>query len=85
MVYNRVRASLRLSPRARVGWALLTIGAALFYIRRFDEAVQKLLVAIQEDASLPNPYRYLAACYAHMVGSTTHGRSSGACGRLPAL
>ena len=66
MVYNRVRASLRLSPRARVGWALLTIGAALFYIRRFDEAVQKLLVAIQEDASLPNPYRYLAACYAHM-------------------
>ena len=59
-------ASLRLSPRARVGWALLTIGAALFYLRRFDEAVPKLLLAIQEDASLPNPYRYLAACYAHM-------------------
>src|SRR6516225_4474578 len=28
-------ASLRLSPRARVGWALLTIGAAHFYARRF--------------------------------------------------
>jgi tetratricopeptide (TPR) repeat protein len=59
-------ASLRLSPRARVGWALLTIGAAHFYARRFDEAVPKLLLAIQEDPSLPNPYRYLAACYAHM-------------------
>jgi hypothetical protein len=37
-----------------------------FYTRHFDEAVPKLLLAIQEDPSLPNPYRYLAACYAHM-------------------
>jgi adenylate cyclase len=58
--------SLRLSPRARVGWALFTIGAAHFYARRFNEAVPKLLLAMQEDPSLPNPYRYLAACYAHM-------------------
>jgi len=63
---EHAEASLRLSPRARVGWALLTIGAALFYLHRFDEAVPKLLLANQEDASLPNPYRYLAACYAHM-------------------
>jgi adenylate cyclase len=63
---EHAEASLRLSPHARVGWALLTIGAALFYLRRFDEAVPKLLLAIQEDASLPNPHRYLAACYAHM-------------------
>ena len=63
---EHAEASLRLSPRARVGWALLTIGAAHFYARRFDQAVPKLLLAIQEDASLPNPYRYLAACYAHM-------------------
>ena len=63
---EHAEASLRLSPRARVGWALLTIGAAHFYARRFDEAVPKLLLAIQEDPSLPNPYRYLAACYAHM-------------------
>jgi adenylate cyclase len=63
---EHAEASLRLSPRARVGWALLTIGAALFYLRRFDEAVPKLLLANQEDASLPNPYRYLVACYAHM-------------------
>ena len=26
----------------------------------------KLLLAIQEDPSYPPPYRYLAACYAHM-------------------
>jgi adenylate cyclase len=63
---EHAEASLRLSPRARVGWGLLTIGAAHFYARRFDEAVPKLLLAIQEDPSLPNPYRYLAACYAHM-------------------
>jgi len=63
---THAEVSLRLSPRARVGWALLTIGAALFYLRRFDAAVPKLLLANQEDASLPNPYRYLAACYAHM-------------------
>ena len=59
-------ASLRLSPRARVGWTVLTIGAAHFYARRFEEAVPKLLLSLQEDPSLPNPYRYLAACYAHM-------------------
>jgi adenylate cyclase len=63
---EHAEASLRLSPRARVGWALLTIGAAHFYTRHFEKAVPKLLLAIQEDPSLPNPYRYLAACYAHM-------------------
>jgi adenylate cyclase len=61
-----VEVSLRLSPRARVGWASNQIGYAYFVSRRFDAAVPKLLLAIQEDPSLPNPYRYLAACYAHM-------------------
>jgi adenylate cyclase len=28
--------------------------------------VPKLLLAIQEDSSYVQPYRYLAACYAHM-------------------
>ena len=63
---EHAEASLRLSPRARVGWALFTIGAAHFCARRFNEAVPKLLLAMQEDPSLPNPYRYLAGCYAHM-------------------
>jgi tetratricopeptide (TPR) repeat protein len=59
-------AALRLSTRARVGATLFNIGAAHFYSRRFDQAVPKLLLAIQEDPSLPSPYRLLAACYAHM-------------------
>jgi adenylate cyclase len=59
-------AALRLSPRARVGPSLLIIAAAHFFSRRFDEAVPKLLLAIQDDPSFPTPYRTLAACYAHM-------------------
>jgi TolB-like protein len=63
---EHAEASLRLSPRARVGTQLSVIGAAHFYARRFDETVPKLLLAIQEDPGFPLPYRYLAACYAHM-------------------
>ena len=64
---EHIEAALRLSPRARVGVSSLgIIGGACFYSRRFDEAVPKLLLAIQEDPSFPQPYRLLAACYAHM-------------------
>lgn len=63
---EHAETALRLSPRARVGPSLPVIGAAHFYSRRYDEAVPKLLVAIQEDPSFPAPYRILAACYAHM-------------------
>jgi adenylate cyclase len=63
---EHAEASLRLSPRARVGPSLTTIGYAHFVSRCFDEAVPKLLLATQEDPSYPLPYRVLAACYAHM-------------------
>ena len=63
---GHLEAALRLSPRARVGASLFNIGAAHFFSRRFGEAVPKLLFVIQEDPSFPLPYRYLAACYAHM-------------------
>jgi adenylate cyclase len=63
---EHVETSLRLSPRARVGTPLALIGAAHLLSRRFDEAVPKLLLAIQEVPSNPQPYRFLAACYAHM-------------------
>src|SRR5215471_16208786 len=65
--------SLRLSPRARVGSTLNTIGAAHFFARRFDQAAPKFLVAIQDDPDFSTPYRYLAACYAH--GTARRGTS----------
>jgi TolB-like protein/class 3 adenylate cyclase len=58
--------SLRLSPRERVGWAHYVIGAAHFFSRRFEEAVQKFLLAMQEDPSATSTYRILAASYAHI-------------------
>jgi len=64
---EHVETALRLSPRARVGTSHAVIGQAHFLSRRFDEAVPKLLLAIQEDAGNPQPHRYLAACYAHMA------------------
>jgi adenylate cyclase len=60
------KTSLRLSPRARLGTSLSIMGAAHLLSRRFDEAVANLLLAIQEDPSHLQAYRYLAACYAHM-------------------
>lgn len=66
LAIEHVEVSLRLSPRARVGTSLFVIGAAHFAAKRFDEAVPKLLLAIQDDPDHPDPYRYLAASYAHM-------------------
>jgi Flp pilus assembly protein TadD len=42
------------------------LGAAHFLAGRFEEAVPKLLLAIQQDPGHPSAYRWLAACYAHM-------------------
>jgi tetratricopeptide (TPR) repeat protein len=63
---EHVEASLRLSPRARVGWGLVAIGVAHLLARRFDEALPKLRLAIQQDPSNRGTYRALAVCYAHM-------------------
>jgi tetratricopeptide (TPR) repeat protein len=63
---EHIAESLRLSPRARIGTTLAAMGGAYFVNRRFDEAVQTLLLAIQEDPDFPMPYRFLAASYAHM-------------------
>src|SRR5215510_9352488 len=61
-----VQNLFRIMPRARIGTSLAVLGGAHFLSRRFEEAVPKLLLAIQEDPSFPQSYRYLAACYAHM-------------------
>jgi TolB-like protein/class 3 adenylate cyclase len=63
---EHAESSLRLSPRERVGWAHYIIGATHFFSGRFEEAVQKFLLAMQEDPSDTSSYRILAACYAHM-------------------
>jgi len=63
---EHVEISLRLSPRARTGMALTVLGAAHFVSRRFEEAIPKLQLGIQEDPTFLEPYRYLAACYAQM-------------------
>jgi adenylate cyclase len=66
LAIEHFEAALRLSPRVRIGSSLAFIGIAHFFSRRFDEAVPKLLLAIQEDPIFAQPYRFLAACYAHV-------------------
>jgi len=66
LAIEHARNSLRLSPRARVGFPISVIGQAHFLSRRYDEAVPNLLLAIQDDPTFPPSYRHLAACYAHM-------------------
>ena len=63
---EHAETALRLSPRARVGTTIGIIGTAHLVSRRFDEALPKLLLAIQETPDSPVPYRWLASCYAHM-------------------
>jgi TolB-like protein len=66
LAIEHIDVSRRLSPRAPVGNSLAVLGEAHFLSRRFDEAAPKLLLAIQDGPSSPQPYRFLAACYAHM-------------------
>jgi adenylate cyclase len=66
LAIRHVETSLRLSPRERMGAPLVVIGVAYFFKRAFDEALAKLLLAIQDQPGYPASYRYLAACYAHM-------------------
>lgn len=62
---EHLELSLRLSPRTRVGWSLYAIAAAHIICERFEEAIPKLLLALQEDAT-PVAYQALIACYAHL-------------------
>jgi hypothetical protein len=80
---EHVEASLRLGPRDRVGLSFLAIGAAHFFARRFEEAVPKLLIMIQEDPSLPSRIQasrrrinFSPPAMPIWVGSTMHERSS---------
>ena len=66
LAIEHARKVLRLSPRGGVGHVFNLIGIAHFFNRRYDEAVQNLLLTIQEEPNHPMPHRALAACYVHM-------------------
>ena len=59
-------ATLRLNPRDQRALHLSGVGIALFLNRRFGEALEKLLAALQEFPGYATPYRFIAACYAQM-------------------
>src|SRR5438874_2369053 len=63
---EHVEAAIHLSPRERIGAPLVVIGLAYFFQRRFGDAVEKLLLAVQENPGSPAIYRILIACYAHL-------------------
>jgi adenylate cyclase len=67
LAIKHFEASLRLSPRDRFGAPLTGIGIALFFSRRFDEAVAKLRMALEQLPTFALPYQFLASCLAHMA------------------
>jgi len=66
LAIEHYKRSVRLSPRDRMGMFSVTLGAAYFYKRQFDDAATILLASLQEAPSFAVIYRFLAACYAHM-------------------
>jgi adenylate cyclase len=59
-------AALRLAPRGRVGLIHNLMGGALLHAGRFEEALPKLLLAVQDEPDMPSANRHLASCYAHL-------------------
>lgn len=62
---EHLQTSLRLSPRIRMGGHSQHIGAANFFMRRFEKASADLLLAVQEYPTSPWPSRLLASCLAN--------------------
>jgi adenylate cyclase len=58
--------SLRLNPHDRRAFQLTGIGIAHFFNRRFDDAIEKLSVSLEELSSYVATYRFLASSYAHL-------------------
>jgi adenylate cyclase len=67
--------SMRFSPRARVGPSLSVIGYAHFIARRFEEAVPKLLLAIQDNPTGPNLIAISPPATRIWAVWTTHAKS----------
>jgi TolB-like protein/Tfp pilus assembly protein PilF len=63
---EQLEKSLRLSPRGYLALPRYLLGLAHFFSRRFDQAAELLALSMREFAGLPQVYRALASCYAHM-------------------
>jgi len=66
LTIEHIETALRLSPRESIGGTLSTMGMAYFFKHQYNQAVSKLILAIQDHPGFPPSYRTLAACYAHM-------------------
>ncbi|HWZ67447.1 MAG TPA: hypothetical protein VNW89_06450, partial [Stellaceae bacterium] len=82
LAIKHLEASLRLSPRERVGAPLQWIGMAYFFKRQFGEAAAKLLSSIQENPGSPTPYRALPRATPISGGWTKRARPSPRCAPL---
>src|SRR5262249_11389563 len=58
LAIEHLEISLRLNPRDQRGLHLSGIGIALFFNRRFAEALDKLLAALQKFPGYATPYRF---------------------------
>jgi TolB-like protein/class 3 adenylate cyclase len=61
-----VGRAIRLSPRDYPGTLSFLVGLAHFLSRRFEDAMPKLIAAVQHLPNAPQHHRVLASCYAHM-------------------
>ena len=66
LAIEHVETAVRLSPRDRPGPQSAVVGLAHFLGGRFEDAMPKLIAAVQHRPSSPQPHRVLASCYAHM-------------------
>ncbi len=63
---EQLEKSLRLSPRGYLALPRYLLGLAHFFSLRFGQAAELLALSMREFAGLPQVYRSLASCYAHM-------------------
>jgi TolB-like protein len=67
LAIGHLEKSLRLSPHDLMAARTLTLIAySHFFARRFDRALPMLLVSLEEFPTWAGPYRFLAACHAHL-------------------
>jgi adenylate cyclase len=66
LAIDHLKTGRRLNPRDHALGSVLGIGIGHFFCRRFEESKAELLVSLQETPNWVPPYRFLAACYAHM-------------------